>query len=286
MYKTIAIAILLASLSYNSVNAQAPGNTISPIHFKTSDSRLQTLYDSAAEKAKWNITQFGMYKVLVEGAGYSAVWLETQPMGGYMYGKRDPEIARNNIEIFIDYQRSISALENYGHFAELTMLGQVFLTNLEKYNKFTQQYDPFTGAPNNSSDGYGPTILTTMELVTRMFGIHFAEDKIYCSCLDSPGGYEYSQVYSNIQYQLKTNSNMVECFVNGRKKIAFSKGIRVITGLDGQLTGVAGIDTSEKKATIIFNGKSYPVNVSPNTVFSFDGKIKQAKKVPFCQPFN
>lgn len=31
---------------------------------------------------------YGNKKVLIEGAQYKSVWLETQPMGGYMYAKR------------------------------------------------------------------------------------------------------------------------------------------------------------------------------------------------------
>lgn len=59
----------------------------------------------AEAKAKWNIAGFGKYQVLVEGAEYKNVWLETQPMGDYMYAKRNLEVAINNILIFMDYQR-------------------------------------------------------------------------------------------------------------------------------------------------------------------------------------
>lgn len=72
--------------------------------FKTSNATLQRIFDEAEAKARWNIANFGKYRVLVEGAGYDNVWLETQPMGGYMYAKRNLETARNNIQIFIDFQ--------------------------------------------------------------------------------------------------------------------------------------------------------------------------------------
>ena len=48
----------------------------------------------------------GERKALVEGGGYTCVWLETQPMGGAMYGKRDLEVALNNQLIFMDCQRA------------------------------------------------------------------------------------------------------------------------------------------------------------------------------------
>ena len=44
-------------------------------------------------------------KVLVEGDIWRGIWLETQPMGGCMYGKFDLEIARNNFDVVLDGQR-------------------------------------------------------------------------------------------------------------------------------------------------------------------------------------
>lgn len=72
--------------------------------FSTSDIPLQKVFEEAEKMGKGNISIWGIYKVLVEGGGYDFVWLETQPMGGYMYAKRNLEIARNNIQIFIDFQ--------------------------------------------------------------------------------------------------------------------------------------------------------------------------------------
>lgn len=44
-------------------------------------------------------------KVIKEGATYPFLWLETQPMGGEMYAKRNIEAGLNNILIFMQYQR-------------------------------------------------------------------------------------------------------------------------------------------------------------------------------------
>ena len=44
-------------------------------------------------------------RVLREGADFDGVWLETQPMGGEMYAKRDMEVALNNQLIFLENQR-------------------------------------------------------------------------------------------------------------------------------------------------------------------------------------
>lgn len=73
--------------------------------FVTENEDLQKIYDAAEEAALKNIRTFGKYEVLVEGAGYPFVWLETQPMGGEMYAKRNIKVALNNQLIFMENQR-------------------------------------------------------------------------------------------------------------------------------------------------------------------------------------
>jgi hypothetical protein len=100
--KFLVTAVFLLAFSVQGVYAQLPGTGV---EFTTNDTVLQRIFDRAEKLARENIVNYGGRKVLIEGAKYRNVWLETQPMGGYMYAKRDLEIARNNIEIFIDYQR-------------------------------------------------------------------------------------------------------------------------------------------------------------------------------------
>ncbi|MCQ2457720.1 MAG: hypothetical protein MJ142_03185 [Clostridia bacterium] len=76
------------------------------VRFETDDAVLQRLFDAAEGKCGRNIRMFGGRKVLVEGGGYEKAWLETQPMGGGMYAKRDLTAALNNQLIFIDGQRA------------------------------------------------------------------------------------------------------------------------------------------------------------------------------------
>ena len=75
------------------------------VAFKTNDSALQYVFDECERLCRENIKEFNDYKVLIEGAKYTGVWLETQPMGGEMYAKRNLEVALNNILIFLRYQR-------------------------------------------------------------------------------------------------------------------------------------------------------------------------------------
>ena len=76
------------------------------VFFRTEDEKLQRVYDTAEQKCRLNLKDFGGSTVLVEGGGYEKIWLETQPMGGEMYALRSLEAARNNIGLFMRYQRA------------------------------------------------------------------------------------------------------------------------------------------------------------------------------------
>ncbi len=76
------------------------------VRFATSDEAVQGVYDAAVAKCRDNVRDFLGRRVLIEGGGYQKIWLETQPMGGEMYAKRDVEAALNNQLLFIETQRA------------------------------------------------------------------------------------------------------------------------------------------------------------------------------------
>jgi len=76
------------------------------VGFQTDNEQLLRLYGAAERKLKNNIKDFAGRRVLIEGGGYHKIWLETQPMGGEMYAKRDMEAALNNQLLFMEHQRA------------------------------------------------------------------------------------------------------------------------------------------------------------------------------------
>jgi hypothetical protein len=74
------------------------------VTFETSDVFLRELYKAAEAAEKSNEQEFNGRTVLIEGGGYDALWLETQPMGGEMYAKRNMIAAMNNVLFFMDCQ--------------------------------------------------------------------------------------------------------------------------------------------------------------------------------------
>ncbi len=79
---------------------------LTAVTFQTDSLPLQRLYDSAERKLRANIRDLAGRRVMIEGGGYHKIWLETQPMGGEMYAKRDMEAALNNQLLFMEYQRA------------------------------------------------------------------------------------------------------------------------------------------------------------------------------------
>lgn len=73
--------------------------------FRTEDEALQTVYDKGTQMLTENEMTYNDRRVIREGATYPFVWLETQPLGGEMYAKRNFEVGLNNILIFLQYQR-------------------------------------------------------------------------------------------------------------------------------------------------------------------------------------
>lgn len=77
----------------------------SGVLFETDDKRLKELFDKAEKEAEKNIKKYNNYDVMVEGEKYNGVWMETQPMAGEMYAKRNIRVSLSNILIFLRYQR-------------------------------------------------------------------------------------------------------------------------------------------------------------------------------------
>lgn len=76
------------------------------VTFSCDNAALQKLFDEAERKCLHNLKDFGADTVLVEGGGYEKIWLETQPMGGEMYWKRNMTAAMNNQLLFMRTQRA------------------------------------------------------------------------------------------------------------------------------------------------------------------------------------
>lgn len=79
--------------------------TETSVYCRLGDGALQALVDEAEKQCKRNIRRFGDRDALTEGGGYEKLWLETQPMGGEMYAKRNLTVGLNNQTLFMELAR-------------------------------------------------------------------------------------------------------------------------------------------------------------------------------------
>ena len=186
----------------------------------------------------------------------------------------------------LTYQRSIRALENYGHYAELTMIGLKCLKAVGDSLKFTQQFEPFKGnavtATQNS--GYGPSILASLEFISRMYGIHMTQDEIYWSCLNGDKEIDYLQKIGDKSYRLITKGEQVHCFISGVEVFSFDRGIRIVTDLEGKITLIVGIETHNVKSTIICKEGNFTLSIDPNTIHNYNGKFYKTRGIDYYKP--
>lgn len=109
--------------------------------FQTNGKRLQTKYEQALEGLKKNVRLLSGYSkpVLQEGGMYEGIWLECGPQEGMLWGEYQPEIARNNHEVFfdlIDPEGYLPALVNdrprCGHLQTVVPIARTVLETMDK----------------------------------------------------------------------------------------------------------------------------------------------------------
>lgn len=185
----------------------------------------------------------------------------------------------------LTYQRAIGALENYGHLAEITLIGKKLLNKISETKIFTQQFDPFTGA-QNGKDGYGPTILSVLEYYSRMYGVYPKNDTIHFNGLSANQPYTYTQQLDKNCYKLVQENGSITGYLNGVVLFKSTAGVKLMTDMRGNMLGIAGIDTIAKSVKLEVNKKIHEGTIQPNGMYKIrSGKIQLIQQVPFNYPY-
>jgi hypothetical protein len=191
----------------------------------------------------------------------------------------------------LTFQRAIRALENYGHYAEVSLIGQKFLPVLIRNGcTFPQQLDAGTGAPSGPKpDGYGPTILAALEYISRMHGVHLdvEQDRVWWSALRGSGGdFTYTQRWGGRAWTLTAMKDRFTASLNGREIFSCTRGVRVVTDLDGNVREGVGIAPEPQTVVLQIAGVRHELNVKPNHVWRLDStKLVLHRAVPLDYPY-
>ena len=186
----------------------------------------------------------------------------------------------------LTFQRAIRALENYGHYAEVSLIGRRLIKAISPECRFTQQFDPFTGLPTSpGQDGYDPTILAALEYISRMEGIYLdvANDQVWWSGLADDGKeFTYAQRWGDRTWTLTCEKGNFTARFNGREVFSCTVGVRVVTDLGGNVREVVGIDSVPRPVVLRVGVTPHKLTVAPNQVYQINGSV--LRTAPFDYP--
>ena len=134
----------------------------------------------------------------------------------------------------LTWQRAIRALENYGYAELVRPLGErLFRAVIDGGYRFTQQYDPFTGAPSPGPEDYGPTILAVMAYIEHIWGVHLEMGKAWFS-LGGGLKYRFERGWGGHDYLIESDGKKASATVDGREVYSGPCGVRIITDEQGR----------------------------------------------------
>jgi hypothetical protein len=182
-------------------------------------------------------------------------------------------------------QRSVRALEYYGHYVEIGLIGQKLLERIgrEPVN-FPVQFNPITGDAVARVGGYGPMILATMEYLSRMYGVYVSRETVVWNGF--PGSdLEYKQTWYDTVYAIVHKNGRVSGFRNGQPLFEVPAGLRVETDYQGTVKRIAGLSTTTVSGALVLGKTAIPTfTTQPNQVHVYqDGKLAATTSAPFAQ---
>ena len=252
----------------------------------------QDMADDFIEKHLLNPDEFFTYLPLPNIAANDPVFFVSDEVNNFT-----PEIKRlvkeNQHGDFTDnswsgpvqgliYQRTIDALLNYGHHAELTYFGRKWLNNLTKEKIFVQQYDPFSGKASPGVNGYGPTMLAALEYINHIIGVDYASDHFTFSSGKYEADSEFSQHLFGDDYLLKRENGTAYVYKNGEMQFSFTSGARIICDSDLNVLNVVCMEQTPQLISINLNGETFTKTLSPNEFCKIsNGKLVTEKTVRF-----
>lgn len=161
----------------------------------------------------------------------------------------------------LTYQRAIDALENYGFETLVTALGRKLLRAISDGGLyFTQQFDPFTGLPSivgqeshapvasgsgeKPQNGYGPTVLSALEYIAHLWGVHPTGGQVRFALGHADAPYRYTQRYLGRVWTVESDGEAAACLLDGKTLWHGSCGVRVTTDEAGRVLETRSIESA------------------------------------------
>lgn len=172
-------------------------------------------------------------------------------------------------------QRAVRALESYGLYAEVGLIGERLLRRIAREPVvFPVQFDPLTGEAVSSGGPYGPMVLATLEYLSRMYAVHPERDRILWSGLSPGRGQRLSsrlEIHGK-RYHFVNESDRIVGYINGEQVFEGPHGLRIVTDTEGKVLEVIGIANHGVHGNLtLARTKIEGFSTLPNQVHRFSG---------------
>jgi len=198
----------------------------------------------------------------------------------------------------LTYLRTVRALSDYGHHAELLLAGAAQKAALLRTGHFPQQINPLTAVPD-AGDNYGPMILAFLELQALTTGVALRAGPRGVAVLFSavavagaapPPPFNFSQRLGGRVFSARGfGDGSFAGALDGRPLFSCAGSARVETDADGVVTGVVGAGAEAADIALLLPGAAAPLalRVAPNERWAVAGAAPPAlvDRVPFTPPF-
>lgn len=171
------------------------------------------------------------------------------------------------------YCRAIGAFEKYGQLALLTRLGEKLLSSIHANGAFSERFEPFTGEPRGK-EGYVPTAVATLELITRFFGIRPQLDRMLWGAIGYGADYfsDYRFTWGSDTFRLSCESVTSTGYINGQRLFTVSNGVRVVTDIYGDEPQVINVTDETIDCVLVYRDRTFSFTIESNQSWQMPAK--------------
>jgi hypothetical protein len=153
--------------------------------------------------------------------------------------------------------RATRWMEHYGKPADFAHLMQQWVAAICRAGDFYQQIDPLDGTATQDPGKYSPAALVLFDFTWRLAGVRRVEDNLEWNIRPPENATRATyrlQVTPTRIAELRYDTGRAELLLNGKLLCRTSSTVRLLTDLDGNIRGAAGI--APEKTKVVLQGVS------------------------------
>jgi hypothetical protein len=194
---------------------------------------------------------------------------------------------------FLSLIRAPHAFEPHHRHVELSWAMQPALSALAGAQRFAQTLDPFTGR-EGFTEMYSPAILCLLDFIERLAGILPRPDgAVWFTGLtpqqmthrDAVHETAYARAIDGVRFELVNTASESTAFRDGELLYQAPRGVRVITGRDGEIHGLIGMSVRGIEGVLRTTGGDLPFRAEANEELALrDGQFHSVRRPGLVTP--